>query len=119
MINYRHQKPTKMLKLIASGILTISIFLQSHQKCIKTADCSNPSEDPTCSPRLAKGDEQTPKIFKYDEGISVCPNYDGKLSCCNPATMKQLHDNYALIDSLLGDPSVGCGICATNMKRFW
>ena len=87
--------------------------------CVKIGLDCDPTTDPLCAPKIAEGDETIPQIFTYTTGPSVCPDYDGKPSCCNEFVMQQLRNNYPLIDQELGDPSTGCGICATNMKRFW
>lgn len=95
------------------------LIVRSTQKCVLTGTDCDATVDPTCHPTLAEGDQINPQIYEYDPGESVCPQYDGKLSCCNKFVMKAMKDNYGLLDATMGDPSNGCSICATNMKRFW
>ena len=95
------------------------LIVRSTQKCVLTGTDCDATVDPTCHPTLAQGDQINPQIYEYDPGESVCPQYDGKLSCCNKFVMKAMKDNYGLLDATMGDPSNGCSICATNMKRFW
>ena len=114
-----HENSLNLFKKTLYSSILIILVTNTTQKCVKTASGCDLTSDPTCSPIVAVGDDTIPKIFTYAPGESVCPDYDGKLSCCNNNVMADLRANYGLIDQELGDPSNGCGICGTNMKRFW
>ena len=100
-------------------ILATFIIGTSLQKCVLYGEDCDASTDPNCAPRLAVGDEIEPQINEYEPGDNVCPDYEGKKNCCNKFSMRAMKNNYGLLDQTLGDPSNGCGICATNLKRFW
>lgn len=100
----------------------ISVFRGAYEFCIfRGTDCE--AGTPGCIPsirNLNDPDDIKPEVFDLPEDLrGICPNYDGKPSCCNQFTMFTLKVNLQKVDLTFGNNQTGCSLCAANLKRFY
>lgn len=98
--------------LLYGSVLVVGI----HALCTFHQDCRNTPWD--CDTPYKLDNPQDPEVFKWSEK-PACPEFEGKLSCCNDAQNSAMLFKYSLIDATFGNPAGGCDACASNIKRLW
>lgn len=108
----------KLLRIL----LTAALVSLSLQYCVLQGTyCPEGKED--CLP--AALDWKDPEVTKPNitdlppELLGVCPDFDGKPSCCNKYTTQTLKTNLLKVDLVFGNNQTGCSICSANIRRFW
>lgn len=97
-----------LIILVVFNVLEICFNL-----CTMKQDCD--ITKPDCGPSPANFTQ--PQILLGNKVI--CPEYYGKLACCNQDQNVLMKNNFDSLDSVFGSQYGGCDVCAVNLKRFW
>lgn len=104
-------------------LILLTTFGMSQQYCALRAYCVVTEDNPTCMPNITNYTdpvEAAPTQWDFTPDLQgMCPDYEHKANCCNNYTMTILKNNFVMLDPTFGNPSIGCSICAANLKRFW
>jgi hypothetical protein len=87
--------------------------IEIKSKCRMKQECD--PQTGTCKPVPA--DDLEPQILEGPD--VVCPDYLGKMACCDNSQNIQLKSNFNDLQTIFGTAVGGCDICVVGLKRLW